>query len=122
MLLLIVLLIILWVSQFILARQQYRHFHRTITNMKRIHGEKNLGVGVKRKKVGKGSVFIIATDLTGNIVEAKEMTGVSIFTRFKPTGELVGCHIDDYFNLNGVRQEALHDALQEIKNVMGKIE
>lgn len=113
---LILLLVAVWMLQIVLTILQSKHFSRTVKEMSR-QSSGYLGVGVARQKLGVGTVIILVSDLGGKIVQAKEMTGVTVFTRFKPAMEFVGGQIDTYERLpkDGNRNKAIKQAVEKIK-------
>jgi glucitol operon activator protein len=84
-----------WVLQVVLSYFQQRHYGLTIHNMCEQYKTGYLGVGVVKKRFGIGSVVILVSDVAGVIVAAKEMTGVTVFSRFRPIDEFAGKHMDE---------------------------
>jgi glucitol operon activator protein len=119
----ILLFVSVWLLQIVLTYFQSKHYNETLNEMsKRPSGY--LGVGVVKQKLGVGSVMILACDLKGKIVEAREMSGVTVFTRFRPASEFVGQSIDmyeqDFENPNN-RIKAITMAVSNIRKNMEKI-
>jgi glucitol operon activator protein len=119
----ILLFVSVWLLQIVLTYFQSKHYNETLNEMsKRPSGY--LGVGVVKQKLGVGSVMILACDLKGKIVEAREMSGVTVFTRFRPASEFVGQSIDmyeqDFENPNN-RIKAITMAISNIRKNMEKI-
>ncbi|QKS73318.1 hypothetical protein FLK61_38190 [Paenalkalicoccus suaedae] len=54
-----------------------------------------LGVGVQKRRFGKGIVTIVVSDVDGTIVEARKMEGVTVFSRFKAYQDIVGKNIHE---------------------------
>lgn len=79
-----------WTVQIIMAQLQARHFRQTFNEMRQTTDSGYLGVGVHKPRFGVGSVVILVTDKEHRILKAAHMTGVTVFTRFKPLAELIG--------------------------------
>jgi glucitol operon activator protein len=105
-----------WILQVFLSYYQNRHYGQTIREMSAAHDSGYLGVGVVKKRLGVGSVVILVSDLAGTIVEAKELTGVTVFSRFTPNAELNGKKIDQLYSLPGKdhRTKAIQMAADQI--------
>jgi glucitol operon activator protein len=73
---------------------------------------------VIKKRLGIGSVVILVSDLSGLVVDAKELTGVTVFSRFTSNQELNGKKIDQLFALSGRdhRTKAIQMAANQIVN------
>lgn len=111
---LILLLVGMWLLQFWLTYRQTRDYNRVLAEM-RGHQSGHLGVGIARSRfnLGRGTVVILVVDLSGNILDLREMTGFTVFTRFKERKELIGKHVSQLseFNLNKTEQLAVTQAL-----------
>lgn len=115
---LIILFVGAWILQVILSYYQNRHYGQTIREMSEAHDSGYLGVGVVKKRFGIGSVVILVSDLSGSVVDAKELTGVTVFSRFTSNLELQGKKIDQLFSLSGKdhRTRAVQMAADQIIN------
>lgn len=113
---LILVMVVAWVLQIALTILQSRHFSRTVKEMSN-QSSGYLGVGVAKQKLGVGTVIILISDLSGKIIQAKEMTGVTVFSRFKPVCEFVGNQIETYEQIpkDRNRNKAIRLAVEKIK-------
>jgi glucitol operon activator protein len=84
--------------------------------MSAAHDSGYLGVGVVKKRFGIGSVVILVSDLAGFVVDAKELTGVTVFSRFTPNKALNGKKIEYLHALSGQdhRTKAIQMAANQI--------
>lgn len=114
---LILLLVGMWLLQFWLTYRQTRDYNRVLAEM-RGHQSGHLGVGIARTRfnLGRGTVVILVTDLTGQILDLREMTGFTVFTRFKERKDLVGKPASELanMNLNKTERQAVAQALAHI--------
>jgi glucitol operon activator protein len=112
----IILFICAWVLQVILSFYQNRHYGQTVREMSTSHSSGYLGVGVIKKRFGIGSVIILVSDLSGKVVNAKELTGVTVFSRFKSTQKLIGRTIDQLLQTKETddRTKAIKMAVERI--------
>jgi glucitol operon activator protein len=112
----IILFICAWVLQVILSFYQNRHYGQTVREMSTGHSSGYLGVGVIKKRFGIGSVIILVSDLSGKVVNAIELTGVTVFSRFKSTQKLIGRTIDQLLQTEGTddRTKAIKMAVERI--------
>ncbi|WP_232696449.1 transcriptional regulator GutM [Brevibacillus daliensis] len=92
--LLIGLFVVMWVLQAYLSIRQAKHY-RVQMNELRQQSSGYLGVGVHKKRFSVGSVVMITTNLEGIITQAKGMTGVTVFARFKLIPDLIGMHVNE---------------------------
>lgn len=117
----ILIFVAVWMLQIALTYIQARHFNQTVREMSNEHSG-YLGVGVAKQKLGVGSVTILVSDLNGKIIKAKEMTGVTVLSRFKPVAELVGhsIHTFEYLVEPNNRCKAILMAVQKIKEQVPK--
>lgn len=82
-----------------------------------------MGVGVGKQRFGIGSCVIMIADASGQIVNAKEMTGVTVFSRFQPIQDLIGKSLDYCFNHtveSDNRSKAIKMAIEKIQEQMSK--
>jgi glucitol operon activator protein len=105
-----------WFLQIILSYFQSRHYQETVREMA-AQDSGYLGVGVVKRKMGIGSVVILVTDPDFVVTNAKEITGVTVFGRFKQSEGFIGRQIDDIERSNGddSRCHAAKKAVQLIK-------
>lgn len=111
--------IALWGAQFILTHYQLKNYYKTIAEMSR-RDSGYLGVGVSKKRFGKGVVIILVSDNEDNVIDAKIMSGVTVFTRFEKYSELIGEKIatlkESHHRFNEQTYKALNDAIKKIDN------
>lgn len=102
----ILLFIVAWFLQIALSYVQSKHYQQTVRAMSG-QGSGFLGVGVAKRKLGIGSVVILVTDLSGVVTQAKELTGVTVFGRFKQASDFVGktIHELEQFNVEQIKQQ-----------------
>lgn len=94
---LIVLFGCLWLLQVVFTYFQNKHYGQTVREMSMSHSPGYLGVGVVKKRFGTGCVMILVSDLSGKIVQAKELTGVTVFSRFRPVSDLIGKRVQTLY-------------------------
>jgi len=76
---------LMWILQGVLAYFQIKNFQ---TKMKEMKKSGRVGIGTVKGRLGAGAIVILSVDGVGRIVEARKMTGISVFARFKPFPEL----------------------------------
>lgn len=86
------ILFVLMVMQVVGTHLQVKQYRRAVS---RLHKLGNLGIGSNKRKLGAGSVVIIACKSDGTITGGEEMTGLTIFNGFKEIGGIVGRNISD---------------------------
>lgn len=96
---LIIFFVCAWLLQIVLTFFQNKHYGQTVREMSMSYSPGYLGVGVVKKRLGVGSVIILVSDLSGKVVQAKEMTGVTVFSRFKPISDLIGKRVQNLHEL-----------------------
>lgn len=113
----IIIFIFAWFLQIALSYVQSKHYQQTVRSMSR-HGTGFLGVGVAKRKLGVGSVVILVTDLNGVVTQAKELTGVTVFGRFKQASDFIGRSLGEIeaFHTDKSRFHAVRSAVEQIKN------
>jgi glucitol operon activator protein len=113
----------LWGLQIGLTYFQSKHYKETLSEMSN-RPSGFLGVGVVKQKLGVGSVIILTCDQEGKITEAREMSGVTVFARFKPASQLIGhsieLHEQEMENPNN-RMKAITMAISNIRKQMEKV-
>lgn len=122
---LIFLLVSCLVLQIGLSYFQQRSYHRVLNQMKE-RSDGYLGVGVARAKfkLGAGVISVLVTDINGFILDYREMSGVSVFARFKQKQQLIGKSVSAVQNdLKGKqRTNAFQQAASLIKQEILKTE
>lgn len=113
----------MWLVQVALTLVQSRHYSLTVREMS-AYGPGYLGVGVAKKRLGVGSVVILVSDLSGKVVEAREMTGVTLFARFRKEAGLVGKPLEAFEAEadGGSRAQAIQMAVKRIREQQRKKE
>ncbi len=102
----IVFFVCAWILQIVFTMIQNKHFSQTIREMSMQYSPGYLGVGVVKQRFGIGSVVILVSDLSGKIVGAKEMTGVTVFSRFRSVNSLIGEHVQNLYETTEESQRA----------------
>ncbi|MFC3419191.1 transcriptional regulator GutM [Salinicoccus hispanicus] len=106
----------LWVMQFVMTHFQMKNYYSTISEMSR-RGSGYLGVGVSKKRFGKGVVTVLVSDEHDIVVDAKKMSGVTVFSRFEQYSEVIGENLSSLlaFNTDPQTQQALSKAVEKIE-------
>lgn len=116
---LIVLLVSFWLMQFYLSIRQTKDYNRIIGEMKQ-YKTGHLGVGIARTKfnVGPGTVMIVVTNKEGIVIDLREMTGISVFARFKANKKIIGQSINSLSltSFKKTQKRALSEALTFINS------
>ncbi len=84
-----------------------------------------LGVGVNKRRFGVGAVIILVTDVQGKVTKCRRMTGISVFSRFRPYEEPIGKELDDLYEQAAQQgklpvQTALRMAIDQIRAAQSK--
>lgn len=85
-----------WLLQIVLAQLQAKHYRQTFDKLRRVTDSGYLGVGVHKPRWGVGSVVILVTDKDMRVLKGVHMTGVTVFTRFKPIDALIGKSLETF--------------------------
>lgn len=103
----IVLLVGCWFLQVLMSIKQSKDYQESLNEMKKLPSG-HIGVGITKAKfnLGRGIIMIVATDLKGNIIELREMKGMTVFSRFKTQPKLVGKHISQIHDLVKKKERA----------------
>lgn len=88
---LIFLLVACWMLQIGFSFLQQKNYHRII-NKSKAHGVGYLGVGIEKTKfnLGSGIIMIVITDDNGTILDCQQMSGYTVFARFRPLKKTIG--------------------------------
>lgn len=107
----IALLVSCWLLQVLMSMKQSKHYQESLNEMKKLPTG-HIGVGIAKAKfnIGSGVVVILATDLQGNVIELREMKGMTVFSRFKKRTPLIGKHISQ---LSSVVKKQERSALEQ---------
>lgn len=81
--------ICLWLLQVWLTSRQVSHYRQTVQLMSNQESG-YLGVGVEKKRFGKGTVMIVVSDVTGQVIDCKVMSGVTVFSKFEEYKHFIG--------------------------------
>ncbi|MBU5293670.1 transcriptional regulator GutM [Anaerosalibacter bizertensis] len=82
----------MWMIQGVLTYFQIKHFNNVLHDMK---DEGKVLLGQKKGKLSFGSIIILAIDEKNKIINAKEMKGITVFSRFKIRDEFINKHIEE---------------------------
>ncbi|RDW20686.1 transcriptional regulator GutM [Oceanobacillus chungangensis] len=112
----------LWALQFFLTQLQVRHYR---SNIKAFISRKSgyLGTGYYKKFFGAGAVVLLVCDDELEIIEAKIMKGLTVFSRFKDKKELIGLSLSESKEsefLNKREKNALKGSIEMIKKEFNK--
>lgn len=120
---LIFLLVSFWLMQFYLSIRQTKDYNRVIKEMKQYRSG-HLGVGIARSKfnIGPGTVMIVVTNEEGTILDLREMSGISVFARFKANKKIIGQSITalSLASFRKTQKRALSEALTFINTERSK--
>jgi glucitol operon activator protein len=112
----ILLFIIAWFLQIFLSFAQSKHYQQTVRTMSN-QSSGFLGVGVVKRRLGIGSVVILVTDLNYVVTGARELTGVTVFQRFRKAEDFIGRTVNELERegRTGSRYHAVKLAVERIK-------
>jgi glucitol operon activator protein len=112
----ILLFIIAWFLQVFLSFAQSKHYQQTVRTMSN-QSSGFLGVGVVKRRLGIGSVVILVTDLNYVVTGARELTGVTVFQRFRKAEDFIGRTVNELERegRTGSRYHAVKLAVERIK-------
>ncbi|TCS79955.1 transcriptional regulator GutM [Pectinatus cerevisiiphilus] len=96
----LLLAFVLYIAQCFFVYMQMNHFKATV---RKLMDKGHVGIGVKKRKLSSGNVVVLVTDDSGQIIEAKQMKGVTLLARFKNIAKWEG---KNYMEL---KQEALKE-------------
>lgn len=74
------LVFVLYIAQCFFVHLQMKHFKSTVKNFM---NKGYVGIGVKKGKISAGKVIVLVSDNRGQIIEAKQMKGITLLARFK---------------------------------------
>ncbi|MED4582723.1 transcriptional regulator GutM [Brevibacillus choshinensis] len=114
----------LWVLQVVFTQLQSRHYYQKLREMQR-QPNGYLGVGVNKRRFGVGAVIILVTNVQGNVTQCARMSGISVFSRFRPYDEPIGKTIDSLYESASQHQKhpvqtALRMAIDQIRAAQAK--
>ncbi|MPW25116.1 hypothetical protein GC105_04850 [Alkalibaculum sp. M08DMB] len=85
-----IIFVCMFILQGILTFFQVKNYR---TNVSELNKKGSLFVGQTKGKIRAGSIVIMAIGSDGNIIEARAMTGITVFHRFKTITELTNENI-----------------------------
>ena len=85
-------LFLLFVIQVVGTHLQVKEYKRAVREM---HKLGNVGIGARRRKLGPSNIVVIACNSDGVILDGRIMQGMTILSRFRPMGDIVGRTIYD---------------------------
>ncbi|MFZ7120387.1 MAG: transcriptional regulator GutM [Eubacteriaceae bacterium] len=80
----------LLIVQGLLTYFQINNYRNSVSEIRK---QGNLFVGQVKGKLKAGSIVLMALDSSGNIINAKAMTGITVFNRFRSFPEIIGNNI-----------------------------
>lgn len=121
----IFLLAACWMLQIGLAYLQQKNYHK-ILNSSQEQRKGYLGIGIQKAKfnLGSGIIMLVVTDEAGTILDCQQMTGYTVFARFRPLKKIIGQSPDMALaTLKGTRKRrAFQQALTLINKEKQKME
>lgn len=87
----VLLLVFCWLCQIAFSYFQHKDYNRVL-NQIRGYESGYLGVGVAKAKfnLGRGTVMLLVTNEDGIIIDYREMSGFTVFARFKQRYDYIG--------------------------------
>lgn len=76
--------------QGILSYFQVKNYRNNVAEIRK---KGNLFVGQVKGRIKAGSIVLMAIDDSGKIIDGREMTGITVFHRFKPVKNIIGYNI-----------------------------
>ncbi|UFJ42357.1 transcriptional regulator GutM [Brevibacillus humidisoli] len=83
----------MWLLQVYFTLRQSKHYQQHFYEMQQ-QANGYMGVGVSKRRFGRGAVVMITTDQDGIVTRCKQMSGLTVFARFRERRELVGKPIE----------------------------
>jgi glucitol operon activator protein len=126
-----ILVIGLWILQFIFAFYQSKAMTKRFVDVKLNNVGNHLGIGLTRAKfnAGRGVIVIVVTDINGIVREFDAVSGYSVLARFKQLKKYIGlsatevsAQITDKRLLKSFRQAIDKINEEREKNGFSKIE
>lgn len=92
----IIFMVLFWFIQIGLSYFQYQNYQKALNQIKQ-RSDGYLGVGVARAKfkLGRGVITLLVTDEAGKILDYQEMSGLTIFARFKTCESYIGKNVEE---------------------------
>lgn len=116
----LVLLLLFWSAQVCASWVQWRHVQDTLTSARNAFSSGFLGIGKFRPRFGFGAMVLLVASPNLHVVEAKVLSGFSVFARFRELPEYRGMSLDDLRRRsigNPKLAAAMNDAIRRIDEV-----
>lgn len=120
---LFICLLIFMVIQALGTYVQVRQYKKAV---RRLHKKGNVGIGSRRSRL-KNNIVIIACDGKGIVVDAEQMEGLTVFTKFKQIPEFIGKNIfslrEEYETITSKKeQKKWRGHIEAIKALCNRLE
>lgn len=94
---LVILVVGLWILQFIFTFFQSQAMTKRFVDVKTNNVGNHLGIGLTRAKfnAGRGVIVIVVTDINGIVREFQALSGYSVMARFKQLKKFIGMSAKD---------------------------
>ena len=94
---LVILVVGLWILQFIFTFFQSQAMTRKFVDVKSNNVGNHLGIGLTRAKfnAGRGVIVIVVTDINGIVRDFQALSGYSVMARFKQLKKFIGLSAKD---------------------------
>jgi glucitol operon activator protein len=94
---LVILVVGLWILQFIFTFFQSQAMTKRFVDVKNNNVGNHLGIGLTRAKfnAGRGVIVIVVTDINGIVQDFQALSGYSVMARFKQLKKFIGMSAKD---------------------------
>jgi glucitol operon activator protein len=94
---LVILVVGLWILQFIFTFFQSQAMTKRFVDVKNNNVGNHLGIGLTRAKfnAGRGVIVIVVTDINGIVRDFQALSGYSVMARFKQLKKFIGVSAKD---------------------------
>ena len=94
---LVILVVGLWILQFIFTFFQSQAMTKRFVDVKNNNVGNHLGIGLTRAKfnAGRGVIVIVVTDINGIVRDFQALSGYSVMARFKQLKKFIGMSAKD---------------------------
>jgi DNA-binding transcriptional regulator of glucitol operon len=111
---LIIVIATAWIAQAGFCYFQMKNFNKEFIRLRR---KGKVAIGKKKGKISAGTIVLICIDDNLEIVEAKIMSGVTVFAKLRPLKEIEHqniLHIDDKIinKMNSKKMKAVKNAVE----------
>lgn len=121
----IILLVLCWFIQIGFSYYQHKSYQEALNQIKK-RNDGYLGVGIAKAKfkMGRGVISLLVTDAQGTILDYQEMSGFTVFARFKRKDSWIGKKTAEISKMLKGKQQvnAFNQALELINNEIIKLE